>query len=95
MCRCRDGGWKSAESHVDLLFDHIAILATFGHELSVSTRLADATMFDNDDQVGVGDGAEPMRDDKAGTAAHELGQALLNEPLAVGIEVAGRFVQDQ
>ena len=95
LMRARSLGSHPSERHVDLLFDHCSILATLGHELGVSTSLADATVFDDDDQVGVGDRAQPVCDHKAGAALHQLREALLNESFAVGVEVAGGLIQDQ
>ena len=85
----------AAERHADLLLDHAAILAAGLHQFGVSSRLADSSVFNDHDQVRVGDRAESMRNHKARATAHQLRQALLNEPLAVGVQIAGRFVQDQ
>ena len=80
---------------MDLLFHHGAIFATFGHQLRVRSRLADAAMFDDDDHVGARNGAQAMSDDKTRSSAHETAKTLLNESLTVGIEIAGGFVEDQ
>src|SRR6476660_2639936 len=97
QCACIDLGRrrKVAQRHMNLLFHHGPILATFRHELRVSPYLADVAMFDDDDAVGARYGAEPMSDDKAGSSAHEKAKTLLNEPLAVGIEITGGFVEDK
>src|SRR4051812_6971662 len=52
-------------------------------------------MFDDDDQVGARNGAEAMSDDKTGSSAHEKAKTLLNEPLAIGIEITSGFVEDE
>ena len=50
---------------------------------------------DQHDAIAVHDGAEPVRDDEARAAAHELGEACLDEALALGVEVAGGLVENQ
>jgi hypothetical protein len=52
-------------------------------------------MFDDDDPVGARYGAQAMSDDKASSSAHEKAKTLLNEPLAVGVEITGGFVEDK
>lgn len=43
------GPLNIAEGHVDLLLDHRAVLAAFGHQLGVRSRLANAAALDDDD----------------------------------------------
>ena len=44
-----------AERHVNLLFDHGAVLSALFHELGMRPSLADAAIFNDDNQVGPGD----------------------------------------
>ena len=61
----------------------------------MTSRLADSAMLHHHDQIGTGNRAQPMRDHKTGPMLHQLRQTLLNQLFAVGVEIAGRFVQNQ
>ncbi len=43
----------------------VRVEALLGHELLVGARLDDASLIEDDDEVGVTDGAQPVRDQKA------------------------------
>jgi len=58
-------------------------------------ELADAAVFDHDDHIGRRDRAQPVGDDKTGAAANEPAERFLDQPFAVGIQVARRLIQDQ
>src|SRR6266566_6922894 len=59
------------------------------------SRLADSAIFNDDDQVGAGDGAQAMCDYETGSATHEIRKALLNQSFAIGVKIAGGFVKNQ
>lgn len=80
---------------MNLLFDHGAVFAALRHQFGMRARLTDAAIFDDHDQVGAGDRAQAVSDDKTGATVHKRRQAFLNEPLAVGVQVAGRFVENE
>src|SRR6185369_384524 len=64
-------------------------------QLGVGAPLDDAAVVNDDDQVGVADGAEAMGDDEAGAPTHEGAEGLLDEVLALGVEVAGCLIENQ
>ena len=57
--------------------------------------LDDTALIHHQDHVGGQDGAEPVGDDQAGAFLHNPLQGLLNEGLALAVEIAGGFVQYQ
>ncbi len=57
--------------------------------------LDDVAGVDNEDLVGVLDGAEAVGNDEAGLALHQAPDGLLYLALGVGVHVAGCFVEDQ
>ena len=65
------------------------------HELLVGALLDDAALVDDHDAIGVSDRREPVGDHHRGPVSHQLVQRLLNEYLRMGVDVGGRFVQDQ
>src|SRR5687767_14300412 len=58
-------------------------------------RLDDAALFEDDDLVRTHDGAEPMRDDERSSPAHQTFEALMDQTLALAVEVAGGFVENE
>src|SRR4051812_27742522 len=52
-------------------------------------------MFDDHNQVGTGNGAQTMSDDKTRSPSHENAETLLDQPLALSIKVTGGFVENQ
>ena len=61
----------------------------------MSAGLDDAAVFDDDNHVGAGDRAQPVGDDEARSSAHQMAEALLNQPLAFRVEIAGGLVENQ
>lgn len=49
---------------------------------------------EDEDFVGVADGAEAVGDDEAGASGHQAVEGFLNFGLGAGIDVAGGFVED-
>ena len=57
--------------------------------------LHQATFVQHEDQVGREDGAQAMGNDQAAAPFHHPLQRLLDQRLALGIEVAGRLIQNE
>jgi hypothetical protein len=74
---------------------HLLIPAAARHQFIVRALFDDLAVFEHDDAICVGDGAQSMGDDEAGAAGHEVLQAPLDEPLALGVEIAGRFIENE
>ena len=60
--------------------DHGAITAAGLHQFIVAALLGDTAVLEDEDSIGIGDGAESVGDDEAGTAGHEGLQTALDEP---------------
>src|SRR5579871_4192849 len=73
----------------------IEVAALSGVKRAVGAALDDASAFDDEDLVGAADGGEAMGNDEGRAAAHEIGQALLDEGFGFGIEAGGGFVEDE
>ena len=56
--------------------------------------LDDPALVNNQNLVGVSNRRQSMRDDQRGALFHRLIQRPLHGGLALGVEVGGRFVQD-
>ena len=57
--------------------------------------LGDASVVDDDDQVGVVDGRQAVCDDHRGTSFEQVVQSILHEFFALGVEGRGGLVEDQ
>src|SRR5262250_1786318 len=64
-------------------------------ELSVPARLHDVPLVHHDHAIGAPDGAQAVGDDEEGPPLHQVGQGILDEGLALGIEFRRRLVEDQ
>jgi hypothetical protein len=47
----------AAESHLNLLFDHVSVLAATVHQFVVTSGLADSAVFDHHNHIGTGNRA--------------------------------------
>jgi hypothetical protein len=61
----------------------------------VSTPLSDPSLLDEDDLVGVSNGAQPVCDHKARPSAQKLVQRILDEELCTRVHTGGRLIHDQ
>ena len=61
----------------------------------MGATLDDAAVFNDQDLVRAANGGEAVRDDEGGAAAHQVGEALLNQGFGFGIEAGGGFVKDE
>ena len=65
------------------------------HQLVVRPLLDDAAVLEDDDQVGVADRREPVRDHEGRAAREQRRSALLDPPLGADVDGRGRLVEDQ
>ncbi len=61
----------------------------------MSTHFHYVSVVEDDNEVGMSDGAESVGDDEASAVLHELAERLLNKLFALRIEVAGGFIEDE
>ena len=66
-----------------------------GQQLGVASLLDNPSTVHHHDDVGVLDGGKTMRNAQRGAPIHQGFQGILHQPLALGVEGAGGFVQDQ
>src|SRR5262249_43788139 len=67
----------------------------FVHQLLVIAVFDDAAAFDGDDAIGVTNSRKPVGDDDHGPPFRYLLHVLVNDPLALVVERARRFVENQ
>ena len=80
---------------VELRIVDLAVESAELHQGVVGTGLYDIAVLHNKDQVGIFDGGKSVRDDKTRSAACQRIHRLLDQDLCSGIDVTGRFVEDQ
>src|SRR5262249_39387710 len=78
-----------------LTADHLEVQAAGAHQLLLRSAFDNAAGFHGHDEVGMGDGREAVGDDEAGSPLEQVLHGLLDELLALGVEIAGRLVEDQ
>ena len=61
----------------------------------MGTGLHNLSVIDDQDQIGIHYGGEPVRDDKAGASPHQLIHRLLQQYLGAGIHIGGRLIQNK
>src|SRR5208283_2522729 len=76
-----------------LELDHVVVMAARGHQLLVGADLGDGSAIEHEDAVGMANRAQAVGDDKRGAAMEQSGQALLDQALALGIEITGGLVE--
>src|SRR5438552_363455 len=64
----------------------IRVASAASEQLLVASALYDPAVLDDEDRVGAANGGQPMRDDEGRAPLHELGQALLDQGLALAVE---------
>lgn len=69
--------------------------AVEGEEFVMGAAFDDFAMAENEDEIGVSDGAEAMGYDEAGAAGHEALESLLDETFGGGVHAGGGFVEDE
>src|SRR5262245_49285393 len=80
---------------IHLQLHHVAIASGAGHEFLVRPAFQDAAAVDDHDFVGPSNSAQPVRDDERSPLLHDDFQAGVNQTLALAVEIAGRFVEDE
>ena len=78
-----------------LQFDHVAVETADGHQLGVAAGLDDRAVVEDKDAVGMANRAQAMGDHERRPAVQQLLEALLDQPLALAVQVAGGFVEDE
>ena len=71
------------------------VAAIPGHELPMGALLHDIAAVYHQNRIGVLNGGQPVGDDEAGLAPHQLLHGRLDALLRLGVHVGGGFVQDQ
>ena len=87
----------------NILRDHVLELAVVERGIEPAAReqfavralLDDVAVAHDEDTVGIADGAQAVRDDKARAAAHEVIHRLLDELLGAGVDRAGRLIENE
>src|SRR5438105_1083783 len=78
-----------------LPFHHFVINTTRPYQILVRAALNDGAILHQQNQIGAPDSGQPVRDDEGGAVGEQIGHRGLNQLLALGVEVAGRLVQDE
>ncbi len=73
----------------------LGVEAGAGEEFVVGAALEDAAFLQDEDEVGVADGGEAVRDDEGGAAGEEALERLLDEELGVRVDAGGGFIEDE
>src|SRR5580704_8002226 len=69
--------------------------AALGEQLLMGALFAEAAFVEDEDAVGVLDGAESMRDDERGAAAEEAAERFANLKFGFGVHARSGFVEDK
>ena len=69
--------------------------AALGQEFLVGALFAEAAFVEDEDAVGVLDGAEAMGDDERGAAAEEAVERFADQEFGFGVDAGGGFVEDE
>ena len=73
----------------------VGVEAALRDEGVVRAALDDLALVHDEDQVGVADGRQAMRDDEGRAAGEQLLQRCLDELLAARVDAGGGLVQDE
>src|SRR5207249_4098426 len=88
--RAVDGGFVDEPARVQTV-----VKAALCEELGMRAFLDDATAIEYEDAVSALHRRKPVRDDDRRAPAHEPIESLLHEELALVVERAGRFVEQE
>ena len=80
---------------LELAVVQIGVEAACFEQFAVRALLDDVAVAHDEDTVGIADGAQAVRDDKARAAAHEVIHRLLDELLGAGVDRAGRLIENE
>src|SRR6266480_3033496 len=82
-------------SGAELQVVQAAVQAVRAEQVVVRAALHDATLGEHDDEIGVLHRRQAVRDHEHGAMRHEVLDRLLHQPLGLGIQGAGRFVENE
>src|ERR1700752_2669548 len=69
--------------------------APLGEQLLVRALFAEPALVEDEDAVGMLNGAEAMRDHQRGAATEQAVKGVADLQLGLGVDAGGGFVQDQ
>ena len=69
--------------------------AALGEEFLMGALFAEAAFVEDEDAVGVLNGAEAMRDDERGAAAEKAVERLADQEFGFGVHAGRGFVEDE
>src|SRR5712671_3658577 len=69
--------------------------AALGEEFLVRALLAEATLVEDENAVGMLNGAEAMRDDQRGATAEQAVESIADLQLGLGVHAGSSFVKDE
>src|SRR5436190_14268108 len=78
-----------------LQLNHLLVATALRHQLVVCAGFHNPPVIKDENLVSVHDRAEAMGNHKARPAHHQSIQALMDEPFAFAVEIAGGLVQNQ
>src|SRR4051812_34060484 len=81
--------------HFHLSQDHPVVAAPRLHELLVRTALHDTAVLHDENEVGASYRRQAMSNYESGAAREERRHRRLDELLALGVQIARRFVEDE
>src|SRR5713226_6131575 len=73
----------------------IAINSSSRHQLIVRSHVHHSPAIKHDDFVGAMNRREPMGDHNSRSSPHQIRESSLDQPLGLGIERRGRFIEHQ
>src|SRR5579872_3627606 len=79
----------------ELAADKFGVEAAARQQFGVGAGFDQAPGIEHGDHLGIAHRGKAMRDDDGGAVAHQVGERLAHLRLADGVEVRGRFVEDQ
>src|SRR5207253_207805 len=80
---------------LELLAVQVVIQPPLLHEAIVIALLDHDALIQHDDQVGIANGAQSMRDDYRRAIAQDVVKVILDRALALDVQRTRRFVEDQ
>ena len=78
-----------------LLGVELEIAASQLEQRLMRAALQNSSIFDHQNLVGTANGGQPMGNDKRRPPLHQVGKALLDHSLRLGVEAGGSFVQNE
>ncbi len=85
----------SVLGELGLNLDQLGIRAVLMKKIAVRSLLDQLTPLEDQDSVGVAKGREAVGDRDHGSATRQSFERLLNRAFRLGVDAAGRLVQDQ